>query len=162
LHLTSLTSLARAEAVSLDEADARRPLRPVDYRETIAALPQRCTRASSFFARAWADTKLTAARRRRELRQARRIHERPGFADMLERIEGNGARAIIVADGEPLRARPTSFLDETPTAKLIRQILGAVSEFEKAMVVAKLRGARERKRRTGVKVEGRKRRRNAP
>jgi len=51
---------------------------------------------------------------------------------------------------------PQSFLDDTPTARLIRQVLGAVSEFEKAMLVAKLRGARERKRRTGVRVEGRK------
>jgi DNA invertase Pin-like site-specific DNA recombinase len=52
---------------------------------------------------------------------------------------------------------PHSFLDDTPTSKLIRQILGAVSEFDKAMVVAKLKGARERKRAlTGKKVEGRK------
>ena len=52
---------------------------------------------------------------------------------------------------------PHSFLDDTPTSKLIRQILGAVSEFDKAMVVAKLKGARERKRViTGKKVEGRK------
>jgi hypothetical protein len=36
-------------------------------------------------------------------------------------------------------------------------VLGAVSEFDKAMVVAKLKGARERKRSlTGKKVEGRK------
>jgi hypothetical protein len=41
---------------------------------------------------------------------------------------------------------PDAFLDDTPTAKLIRQVLGAVSEFEKAMVVAKLKGARDRKR----------------
>ena len=52
---------------------------------------------------------------------------------------------------------PQSFLDDTPTSKLIRQILGAVSEFDKAMVVAKLKGARERKRAlSGKKVEGRK------
>ena len=57
---------------------------------------------------------------------------------------------LIAADS------PSSFLDDTPTARLIRQVLGAVSEFEKAMLVAKLRGARDRKRRTGVKVEGRK------
>ena len=50
----------------------------------------------------------------------------------------------------------SSFNSKEIMQKLIRQILGAVSEFEKAMVVAKLRGARERKRRTGVKVEGRK------
>ena len=50
---------------------------------------------------------------------------------------------------------PHSFLDDTPTSKLIRQILGAVSEFDKAMVVAKLKVARERKRViTGKKVEG--------
>jgi hypothetical protein len=47
--------------------------------------------------------------------------------------------------------------DDTPTSKLIRQILDAGSEFDKAMVVAKLKGARERKRAlTGHKVEGRK------
>jgi hypothetical protein len=38
----------------------------------------------------------------------------------------------------------------------IRQILGAVSEFDKAMVVAKLKGARERKRALNGKCEGRK------
>ena len=44
-----------------------------------------------------------------------------------------------------------------PTAILIRQVFGAVSQFEKAMVVSKLKGARERKHRaTGLKVEGRK------
>src|SRR6476646_2120295 len=108
------------------------------------------------------------------------IHARPGFAEMLEHIEGNGARAIIVETASRfardlivqetgyamLKARgidlvaadsPTSFLDETPTAKLIRQILGAVSELEKAMLVAKLRDARERKHTTGVKVESRAR-----
>ena len=44
------------------------------------------------------------------------------------------------------RQPASAFLDDTPTSKLIRQILGAVSEFDKAMVVAKLKGARERKR----------------
>jgi hypothetical protein len=29
--------------------------------------------------------------------------------------------------------------DDTPTAKLVRQVLGAISEFDKAMTVAKLR-----------------------
>jgi hypothetical protein len=51
---------------------------------------------------------------------------------------------------------PGSFIDDTPTAKLVRQVLGAISEFDKAMTVAKLRGARERKRREAGKCEGRK------
>src|SRR3954471_11481644 len=66
--------------------------------------------------------------------------------------------AMLKARGIDLIAAdsPTSFLDDTPTARLIRQVLGAVSEFEKAMLVAKLRGARDRKGRKRVKVEGRK------
>jgi DNA invertase Pin-like site-specific DNA recombinase len=104
---------------------------------------------------------------------------RPGFAALLERIEGNGVRTIIVETASrfardlmvqevghaKLRERgidliaadnPGSFIDDTPTAKLVRQVLGAISEFDKAMTVAKLRGARERKRREAGKCEGRK------
>src|SRR5215217_2876151 len=107
------------------------------------------------------------------------VTSRPGFAAMMERIASNGVRVIIVetanrfardlivqetgytmlkAQGVELIAadKPDAFLDDTPTANLIRQVLGAVSQFEKAMVVAKLKGARDRKRATGVKVEGRK------
>ncbi len=107
------------------------------------------------------------------------IDQRPGFGAMLKRIESNGVRTIIVETASRfardlmvqevgysiLKERgidlvaadsPTSFLDDTPTAKLIRQVLGAVAEFDKAMTVAKLRAARERKRAQGVKVEGRR------
>jgi DNA invertase Pin-like site-specific DNA recombinase len=107
------------------------------------------------------------------------IDTRPGFAAMLEALEANGTKTIVVETANRfardlmvqevgfamLKARgidvvaadsPTSFLDDTPTARLVRQVLGAISEFEKAMLVAKLKGARDRKRRTGVKVEGRK------
>src|SRR5258706_16280957 len=51
---------------------------------------------------------------------------------------------------------PSSFLDDGPTSNLIRQILGAVSEFDKAMTVAKLKSARDRVRRAQGKCEGRK------
>jgi DNA invertase Pin-like site-specific DNA recombinase len=103
------------------------------------------------------------------------IDTRPGFAMMMEALEGNGTKTIIVetanrfardlvqevgfsilkSSGIHLIAAdsPASFLDDTPTARLIRQVLGAVSEFEKAMLVAKLNGARDLKR---VKVEGSK------
>jgi hypothetical protein len=40
-----------------------------------------------------------------------------------------------------------------PTSNLIRQILGAVSEFDKAMTIAKLKGARDRIRRAQGKCE---------
>jgi DNA invertase Pin-like site-specific DNA recombinase len=101
-------------------------------------------------------------------------------ADPVEaRIAGNGVRTIIVETanrfardlmvqevgfamlrnlGITLIAAdsPASFLDDGPTSKLIRQILGAVAEFDKAMTVAKLKGARDRMRRERGKCEGRK------
>jgi DNA invertase Pin-like site-specific DNA recombinase len=107
------------------------------------------------------------------------IEARPGFTAALARIAGNGVRTIIVETasrfardlmvqevgfamlrnlGVTLIAAdsPSSFLDDGPTSKLIRQILGAVSEFDKAMTVAKLKGARDRVRRQRGKCEGRK------
>jgi DNA invertase Pin-like site-specific DNA recombinase len=108
------------------------------------------------------------------------VDSRPGFTAMLKRIESNGVRTIIVETASRfardlmvqevgyamLKEReieliaadsPSSFLDDTPTARLIRRVHGAIIEFEKAMTVAKLRAARERKRRdTGKKVEGRR------
>ena len=57
---------------------------------------------------------------------------------------------LIAADS------PDAFLDDTPTAVMIRQILGSVSQFEKAMLVAKLRGARDRKKAATGKCGGRK------
>jgi hypothetical protein len=39
---------------------------------------------------------------------------------------------------------PDHFLEDTPTAVLIRQVLGVVAQFEKASLVAKLKGARDR------------------
>jgi hypothetical protein len=51
---------------------------------------------------------------------------------------------------------PNAFLDDTPTAIFIRQVLGAVAQLDKAMTVAKLRGARQRKKAATGKCEGRK------
>jgi DNA invertase Pin-like site-specific DNA recombinase len=69
---------------------------------------------------------------------------------------------MLKARGIPLVAAsaPTHFVEDTPTAILVRQVLGAIAEFEKTTLVAgaKLAAARKRKRvATGEKVEGRKR-----
>jgi DNA invertase Pin-like site-specific DNA recombinase len=113
------------------------------------------------------------------VRGADPIDARPGFAAMLERIASNGVRTIIVEtanrfardlmvqevghtrlkeQGIELIAadNPSSFIDDTPTVVLVRQVLGAIAQFDKAMTVSKLRGARERKRRETGKCEGRK------
>jgi DNA invertase Pin-like site-specific DNA recombinase len=75
---------------------------------------------------------------------------------------GGSFRQLVVRVLGPKRPRsargtiPKRPPIDTPTAKLVRQVLGAISEFDKAMTVAKLRGARERKRRDAGKCEGRK------
>jgi len=107
------------------------------------------------------------------------IEGRPGFADMLAHLESNGVKAVLVenatrfardlavqiAGHDLMKARgyalvpvdaPDYFTDETPTAVMVRNILGAVSEFEKASLVHKLRGARDRVRAKTGKCEGRK------
>lgn len=106
------------------------------------------------------------------------VDHRPGFAAMLDRIAGNGVRTIIVetanrfsrdlivqetghkfltGQGITLIAAdsPDTFVEDAPTSVLIRQILGAVSQFEKASLVAKLKGARERKKAETGKCGGR-------
>ena len=57
---------------------------------------------------------------------------------------------LIAADS------PDSFVDDTPTAIMVRQILGAVAQFEKAALVAKLKGARARVKAERGNCEGRK------
>jgi DNA invertase Pin-like site-specific DNA recombinase len=60
--------------------------------------------------------------------------------------------AVVAADsGTDLTAG-----DDDPTRVLIRQVLGAVAQFEKSIIVAKLRAARIRKRKTTGRCEGRK------
>src|SRR5262245_8885671 len=57
---------------------------------------------------------------------------------------------VLTANGDDL----TDTSD--PSRVMMRQIAGSFAQYEKARLVAKLRGARERKRREGGKCEGRK------
>lgn len=60
-----------------------------------------------------------------------------------------GVRFISASEGDDL-------IDGDATRKLVRQIFGAIAEYDKAMLVLKLRAARERKRAREGKCEGRK------
>jgi DNA invertase Pin-like site-specific DNA recombinase len=108
------------------------------------------------------------------------LQDRPGLAALLDRLESNGVRVVIVeradrlardlmiseviigqfakigarvltADGADL----TSAADD-PTRTLIRQVLAAVAQFDKTVTVLKLRAARDRKRHRTGRCEGRK------
>jgi DNA invertase Pin-like site-specific DNA recombinase len=107
------------------------------------------------------------------------IETRPGFASLLNRVEANGVRVVLVEDasrfardlmaqelgigvltklGMRVLAANGDDLTETddPMKVAMRQIAGAFSQLEKARLVAKLRAARERKREANGKCEGRK------
>jgi DNA invertase Pin-like site-specific DNA recombinase len=96
-----------------------------------------------------------------------RFRERPDIRTILVETASRFARDLIVQETGfvMLRERgielipvdsPHHFAESTPTANMVRQILGAVSEFEKAMLVSRLRGARDRKRATTGKCGGRR------
>ena len=105
------------------------------------------------------------------------VGDRPGFREMLKELNGTSvilvenatrfARDLMVQEvgyqhlkamGVELIAcdKPESFLDDSPTGEMIRQLMGVMAQFQKATTVLQLRQARDRKRATGVKVEGRK------
>lgn len=111
----------------------------------------------------------------------RELDARPGLAELMAHIRSNGVRLVLVerADrlardlmvGELLLAEfrrdgvtviaadsgtDLSVDDGDPTRTLIRQVLGAVAQFEKSVLVAKLRAARIRRRREHGRCEGRK------
>lgn len=107
------------------------------------------------------------------------VNEREAFCAMLEACEREGVTVILVETANrfardlavqlaghsllqskgieliPVDA-PNFFTDPSPTAVMVQQILGAVSQFEKASIVAKLKAARDRKREAAGRCEGRK------
>jgi DNA invertase Pin-like site-specific DNA recombinase len=112
---------------------------------------------------------------------SKELDDREGLSELLTRIRSNGVRMVLVerADrlardlivGElilnQLRELGVKVIaadsgteltagDDDPTRTLIRQVLGAVAQFEKAVIVSKLKAARVRKRRAEGKCEGRK------
>jgi DNA invertase Pin-like site-specific DNA recombinase len=70
---------------------------------------------------------------------------------LLSEFRKIGVQVIAAESGTDLTVG-----DDDPTRVLIRQVLGAVAQFEKSVIVSKLRAARIRKRRVAGKCEGRK------
>jgi DNA invertase Pin-like site-specific DNA recombinase len=107
------------------------------------------------------------------------IEARPGFSALLDRLESNGVRTVVMEDASrfardlvaqelgvlllikrDVRVLAANGDDLTDTADpsrvMMRQIAGSFAQFEKTRLVTKLRGARERIRETQGKCEGRK------
>jgi DNA invertase Pin-like site-specific DNA recombinase len=109
------------------------------------------------------------------------LDHRDGLSDLMARIRSNGVRLVLVERPDRLArdlmvseillaefrklgvqvvaadsGTDLTVSDDDPTRKLIRQVLGAVAEFGKSVLVAKLKAARIRKRRASGRCEGRK------
>jgi len=109
------------------------------------------------------------------------LADRAGLAALLDRLESNGVKTVLVEKADRLArdlmvqevtlsqfrdlgvqvisvegGADLTVADGDPTRTLIRQVLGAVSEFDKSVTVLKLRAARERIRRRDGRCEGRK------
>ncbi len=112
---------------------------------------------------------------------AKELEDRPGLADALDMIRSRKAQGIVVprldrlardlivqetilaevrrVGGETFSTSPAeaSFLSDDPddpSRKLIRQVLGAVSEYERSMVTLRLRNGRRRKAQMGGYASG--------
>lgn len=109
------------------------------------------------------------------------LQNRPGLGALLSRLETNGVKLVIVEISDRLArdvvvneliirefqklgvtvisasggVNLTEGNEENPTAKLIRQILAAVAEFDRAVIILKTRAARDRIRKEKGKCEGR-------
>lgn len=109
------------------------------------------------------------------------IESRPALAAMLVNLEQNGhgiqtiiiekldrlARDLMVQEAIINDFRKGGFkllsahegpdlAADDPTRKLVRQVMGAIAEYEKTMIVLKLKAARDRKKAKTGKCEGRK------
>jgi DNA invertase Pin-like site-specific DNA recombinase len=104
--------------------------------------------------------------------------DRPAFAEMMTAVHSNGVRTIIIEKLDRL-ARDLMVQEATiadlqkhgftlisvaepdlmatdPTRILMRQLMGAVAQYDKCQIVLKLRGARLRKKAKEGRCEGRK------
>jgi DNA invertase Pin-like site-specific DNA recombinase len=109
---------------------------------------------------------------------AKESMDRPAWAEMMTTLLANGVKTIIIEKLDRL-ARDLMVQEATiadlakngftlisvaepdlmasdPTRILMRQMLGAVAQYDKSQIVLKLRGARMRKRATEGRCEGRK------
>lgn len=106
------------------------------------------------------------------------LENRPALMALLEALAADGIRLVLVEKldrlARDLMVQETILADlrkrefdiisvmepdlcqNDPTRVLMRQIFGAISQYEKAMIVAKLRGARQRMKAKTGRCEGRK------
>jgi DNA invertase Pin-like site-specific DNA recombinase len=108
----------------------------------------------------------------------RDLENRPALASLLEELNRDGVRLVLIERldrlARDLMVQETIIADlrkggfeifsveepdlciDNPSRVLVRQIFGAIAQYEKDMIVLKLSGARARKRAKEGRCEGRK------
>jgi DNA invertase Pin-like site-specific DNA recombinase len=106
------------------------------------------------------------------------IADRPALQEMMVALMSNGVRTVFIEKldriARDLMVQETIIGDmrkrgfelvstmepdlctDDPSRKLVRQIMGAIAEYDRTMLVLKMRAARQRVRASGKKCEGRK------
>jgi len=109
---------------------------------------------------------------------ATELDDRPALLALMETLAANGTKLVLIEKLDrlardlmvqeaiigDLRKRgfelvsvtEPDLLQNDPTRVLMRQIFGAIAEYEKKMIIAKLRGARQRAKAKDGRCEGRK------
>jgi DNA invertase Pin-like site-specific DNA recombinase len=124
------------------------------------------------------DTKIVNVYRELGVSGAKESADRPAWSELMTALHSNGVRVIIIESlnrlARDLMVQETIVADlrkhgfelvsvaepdlmaTDPTRILVRQMMGAVAQYDKSQIVLKLRGARLRKRAKEGRCEGRK------
>jgi len=124
------------------------------------------------------DIKLSQVFKEEGVTGTRETMDRPAWSEMIAALHSNGVKTIIVEKldrlARDLMVQEAAIADlrkhgftlvsvQEPdlmatdgTRVLVRQMMGAVAQYEKTQIVSKLRGARMRKRAKEGRCEGRK------
>lgn len=108
---------------------------------------------------------------------ATELENRPALSELFNALEENGVKTVVIEKldrlARDLMVQETMIADmqksrytlvstcepdlcsHDPSRILMRQIFGAIAQYEKCMIVLKLRGARQRKKAKGERGEGR-------
>lgn len=109
---------------------------------------------------------------------AKESMDRPAWSEMMTALHSNGVRVVLIEKldrlARDLMVQEAAIADlrkhdftlvsvaepdlmaTDPTRVLIRQMMGAVSQYDKSQIVTKLRGARQRMKAKEGRCEGRK------
>lgn len=124
------------------------------------------------------DFKIVSIYREEAVSGTKESADRPAWSELMTALHANGVRVVIIEKldrlARDLMVQETIIADlrkhgfelvsvaepdrmaNDPTRILVRQMMGAVAQYEKSQIVLKLRGARVRKRAIEGRCEGRK------